>query len=434
MEPSTFMKRLLTLSLCGSYMAFGVGFSMMGSILDDMEIQLGSTLRSISFAMASRGVTNAAFSLIFGYVFRFINRQLALAGSLILLALTMAFVPFIATIFQFSAIQAFYGIGFAALQVCINAFMLEIWKQDSNLYMQIQHTCFCIGSIFGPLIARPFHYAVHDVPANATTTTTTVAPPIDHGSQLWIPIFIACGCQLFMATVQIVFFFVSPYQKEDRTVMADGHQEDSEIIAKPSLPKSYYYTVILSGAILLCFEGGIELNAGSYLQTFAHNVNPNISISEASYLGSGFYAAFAVSRVVNIFLALKLRTVVMIWIDVILIVLGTVIIFLTAATSVTGLWIGVVVMGIGFSSCWPGVFSFVEERISVTDTISGIFNFFTGLHPIAAPFLQGLYIQTFPMIFAYINLVSAITVVLSFIVLHSTDFTKAKILRGARNE
>ncbi|KAI1290837.1 Major facilitator superfamily domain-containing protein 4A [Halotydeus destructor] len=422
MAPSVQMKRALSLSLCVSYVAFGLGFSLMGSIVDDMATQLDTNLRSISFAVATRSIANAVCCIPFGLLLSRINRQLSIAGSLVLLSVSMAFIPFVKTITQFHFVQAFYGVSMAALQVAINAFMLEIWKQDSNVYMQILHTFSCVGSVFGPMIAKPYHFAVLHSPTSVSTTTT-VAPSTDVASPLLTPFAIGCVIQMVIALGHVAFFYYAPYESEDR----DNNEGDADSNGgQTEFTNQYYYTVLSSAAILLCFQGGQENNSGNYLQTFATNVNTEIDQADASYMASIFFMAFAGSRFVSIALALKFSTVIMIWIDVILIIVGNIIIFFCATTSVTGLWIGVIVMGIGFSSCFPGVLSFLEERITVTDKVSGILNCFVALHVIATPFVQGVYLEKFPMIFSYINLVSSVTVLICFGILYSTDFSSNK--------
>jgi len=104
-----------------------------------------------------------------------------------------------------------------------------------------------------------------------------------------------------------------------------------------------------------------------------------------------------------------------------LIGVGNSILLVFGNTSEQLLWIGLIVVGVGHSCVFPGIYAFLEERINVTNSVCGCFMFASSIATTTNPVLIGYYIESFPMIFVYINVVSLVIVLMIFVGLHSTD-------------
>ena len=76
----------------------------------------------------------------------------------------------------------------------------------------------------------------------------------------------------------------------------------------------------------------------------------------------------------------------------------------------------------------PAILSFIEERVNVTNAVTALFAFFSTSHAVAGPLIEGRYIVSFPMIFAYVNLVSGILAVTLYVALNFTDIYKKRLL------
>lgn len=130
--------------------------------------------------------------------------------------------------------------------------------------------------------------------------------------------------------------------------------------------RSYYTTVIALGALLLCFEAGFEQNTFNYLQTFIVHVKLKLSKSKGAFMTGAMSAAYTLSRLMAIFVAMRVKTLYMLYFDFVMITIGNCLILRYANEWETGLWIGVVVLGFGFSSAYPAIYAFLEERINVS--------------------------------------------------------------------
>ena len=61
-------------------------------------------------------------------------------------------------------------------------------------------------------------------------------------------------------------------------------------------------------------------------------------------------------------------------------------------------------MGVGQSSLYPCILTFLEHRINITTTVTSLFNFAGCLTSIGLPILLGNFIETYPLVYVYINL------------------------------
>lgn len=119
----------------------------------------------------------------------------------------------------------------------------------------------------------------------------------------------------------------------------------------------------------------------------------------------------------------------MLTMNLVVISIGNAIIAVASAhSSEPALWCGVAILGFGFSSSWPGLFAFVEERIRVTDLIAGVFFGATSVHAAIVPLFEGPVIETNPNIFTYINFASGILCLLGFAALCYTDTIRKKFI------
>ncbi|KAI1288238.1 hypothetical protein HDE_09524 [Halotydeus destructor] len=355
-------------------------------------------------------------SLTFGKLFDVVNRQVGLILGLCGCALTLGQVSICQTLEQLITNQVAYGASQAAVDVALNSWVLELWKEESNPYMQTLHFSYALGSFIGPFICEPF------------LTSTAIIDPYFKVSLFYAPFLIASAAACVAVLVQWYLFLTFPYIAEYRTVDAKRESVDATITDDQvlSLPKYYVFTVVSLGAVVLCFEGGLEVNTFNYLDTFIINTDLELSESTAAMMNGVLNGGFMVSGFTSIFLARQMKTISMLYLNLTIITIGNVLIWTCADRSEAGLWVGVVTLGFGFSSSAPGLFALIEERINANNAICAIFMSATELHAAIGPLIEGDFIQRIPMIFAYLNFVSGIICFVAFVLLHATDRIRKK--------
>lgn len=360
--------------------------------------------------------------------------------------LALFFVPFVHDLYFFIVSQAVLGFFTAGMDVAGTAWILEIWQEVANPYMQGMHFCYAIGMAISPLIAEPF--LSPDVKRENNTVISidngtsvsffnitkgeTVADTIARESQIAVPYTIVALVLFAAAGMLFTLYIRTPYLHPNRTVstaksssstqdLVNSANDENVNLISLEAPKHYYVTVIALGSAFLCFYSGIEMNTFTFFPDFAVYIDLHLSKSKAAFMTSLLSAAFACSRGISIIIATRFKPMNMLYTNLILIGVGNGLLLVFANTSEHMLWLSLVLMGFGYSCVFPGIYAFLEERINVTNTLCGLFMFASSIATTVNPVILGYYIETNPLIFVYINLFSLITCLAIFMGLHSTD-------------
>ena len=439
------LKYILTFAVYFCYFTYGLGFSIIGPTLLDVAELVRASFHEVSFGVVARSATYCAGALFFGWAFNLINRQLGFVVNLLISGLSLLAIPFVRSLYFFIAAQAVFGFSIAGLDVAGNAWILEIWQEGANPYMQGLHFSYAIGMTIAPLIAEPYlspevrrqNATIISVDNGTTaeffnlTNATSAADVIASESRIAIP-FAICSLSLTLAAILLfTLYFTSPYTESLRTAsqakiissgrhLADRDEEASNLIPVET-PKEYFFKIVILGSCLLCFYCGIELNTFTFLQDFVVYSDLRLTKSTGAYMLSVLSATFAACRGISIFVATRVKTTHMLYTNMLLIGTGNVILLIFGNSNEQLLWLGLIIIGIGCSCVFPGIYSFLEERINVTNSVCGCFMFTSSIATTTNPILVGYFIESMPMIFVYINVVSLVICIFIFMALHSTD-------------
>lgn len=343
----------------------------------DIRDLIDSTISDVSLGLVGRSAVYCLGSLLCGWAFNIYNRQIGLALSLVGCGLGIVVVPHLRTAMGWFLAQALVGFSAAGVDVAGNAWLLELWKQDSNPYIQVMHFSYALGSTLAPLICEPFLS-----PDKNSTQILTNASTIDFFnvtdtsmlSRIYVPYSIVTVVLFIAAAVQFGLYWTSPYKGALRTIGKESRHEltatDSEVsnLLPMALPRSYYLAVVILGGLILCFEATVEQNTFNYLQAFAVHTDLKLTKSKGAFMISALSASFTLFRLFGILFATHFSTLSMLYFNFTIILISNVIIKIYANTNETGLWIGLILLGLGCSSSFPGIYAFLEERINVTNT------------------------------------------------------------------
>ena len=378
------------------------------------------------------------------------NRQLCFVGCIVACGASLFSIPFVHDVYFFIVSQAILGFFTAGMDVAGNAWILEVWQEIANPYMQGMHFCYAIGMTIAPLIAEPFlspdiiriNQTVI-IPANQSLVpfSNITGADVARGSQIAVPYTISAVVLFAAAALLFTLYIRTPYLHPNRTMHqakssssssrnpfnTNNDDENVNLIMFQS-PKRYYVTVILLGSALLCFYSGIEMNTFTFFPDFAVYIDLHLSKSTAAYMTSLLSASFACSRGISILIATRFKPMNMLYFNLVLIGVGNSMMLMFANISEHMLWISLLIQGFGYSCVFPGIYSFLEERINVTNSLCGLFMFASSIATTVNPIIVGYYIQTNPLIFVYINIVSLVICLVIFVALHSTDRSLRKSL------
>ena len=178
--------------------------------------------------------------------------------------------------------------------------------------------------------------------------------------------------------------------------------------------------------MFLTFFVGMEQMHLQFLPTFAVNTELDISPSSAAMMSSAAALAFTIGRGLSIPLAIKLKPQTILYTNHFLMFLGTIILAMYANSSVTMLWAGNIILGVGFSSVYASTYAFLENHIRVTNRIGSIFVFAGGFTAAVSPSMVGQYIEATPLILVWFNLVCCMLCLSILVIIHLTVYLTAR--------
>jgi fucose permease len=190
---------------------------------------------------------------------------------------------------------------------------------------------------------------------------------------------------------------------------ASNHHNNNDV------SRQYLVSMVIIGGLMFCFYEGMENINFEYLSTFSFNLKLNLSKQTSALVLSAMSAAYTVGRGVGIVLAIKIEPKYFLYCDIILISIGNAIIYIYANTSETMYITGVVILGLGFSTVFPCIYSYMEQHIRLTNFICGILMVSCASIAIIDPIIVGRYITDYPYILLYVNIGSTVLVMISFL-------------------
>jgi len=308
--------------------------------------------------------------------------------------------------------------------------------------MQALQFCWAVGLIIAPLISRPFLSKAGEIYDEGQTFITAedvevkevnlinvemmqnATELIHEESQLYYPYGIA-GSSLAFGTMMLLGLYV--YQKKIANKEKVTKQSEAEKVElnkekdpadfEKEVEPSQTFTRLMVGlsCILVSFFCAAEMTTLHYLPTFVAHVDLGLSKLTGPLVLSACATSFTIGRLSGIFLAIILKPEHILFIDWIFMCIGNMIL-LFSNTSETMLWLGSVIIGFGFAAFFPAVFSFLKNRLNVTNGISAMLLLSSlSANALGFPVLVGKYIETMPLIMAHANFLCLAVIGLVFI-------------------
>ena len=140
----------------------------------------------------------------------------------------------------------------------------------------------------------------------------------------------------------------------------------------------------------------------------------NLNETTGAYYQAFLSGAITIGRFGNIFLTMIIKVQYLIHINFVLMLIGNYVLFSDfififqtwfGTIKMMGAYIGIILIGLGFSSLHPFLISFIEERISMSNKLVAFMTFSSGVFQTIIPFLIGDQIETNPAFFIFLNLV-----------------------------
>lgn len=176
--------------------------AMMAPARLELAQLIGSDFRGITFAQSGFLAGSVVGSVFTGWIFCRFNRQIGLVVSLAFAAATMFASPLTGSLTMFTFNMIWSGVANAGIDVATNAWLLEIWQEAANPYMQGLHFSYAFGQTLAPLFVEPFLSSSYNSSNGSCLTNLT---PGKKDSRIIIPLGISA---LFLAMSSASFIVI----------------------------------------------------------------------------------------------------------------------------------------------------------------------------------------------------------------------------------
>ena len=326
-------KYILTTAYYLAFILLGLALGAEGPTLPKLAENTSSTLDQISLIFFSGSTGYLLGSYISGRIYDRLPGHQFLAGVILLLGITIAFVPVATSLWMLLVVTLIAGFAKGALDVGGNTLILWVHHEKVGPFMNGLHALFGLGAFIGPLIVARV-LAITDNIYLVYWTLAIAALPV----------------------AALIWSLPSPSARP----MPEEHKD----APLPVLPLA---------VMVLCFllYVGAEVGYGNWIYTYALQMGLGTEITSA-YLTSAFWGAFTLGRLLGIPVSTRLRPLTILYLDFVgsLLSLGLILLFRDSALI---LWIGSILLGISFASVFPTFLTLSEERMHVTGTMAGWF-------------------------------------------------------------
>lgn len=418
-------KFLLTTAILACVFVSSISNSLMVIARQDMSDLMGVTFGEASYDIVVFSTGNIIGSTSAAILFPRLNRQVGLMIAVSGSGCMFLLLPFVRHLVPYLVIQWMRGMTAVLTDIVTSAWLLEVWQEDVPPYMQAMMFSSSIGYVVGPLILTPFLS-----PSSNSTTSLVDLNATSAASHLVVPFSIVGSGLLMVAVMLLVLSFCVPYSDPKRRLAPK--ERDGECVQAASGVRQVVFQrrIIGIACCLFCFYVGLEVLTFNFVTEFSIRIGVGVSKSDAAILTSVVSAAFAVSRCGSIFLACKMCVETMIYASLVTIAIGNLLLLLFSRSSVIMLWAGVVLVGSGHASMYPSLWSFLEQRVTVTTRVSALLHFMGTCSSVGLPILVSTYIQDHPLVLVYVNLCLLTFCLSSFALISHVDRLFKRLLNS----
>ncbi|XP_054159965.1 sodium-dependent glucose transporter 1-like [Oppia nitens] len=389
----------------------GSSIAVIGPTLLDIRQSIGANQAQINIIFPVGSMGYLLGSILGGVIYEHFDSQLSIAMLVSLMTVCELWFPWNRSVIGLSVTQFIMGLGGGGLDTAGNVWLLHMWGKRSAPFMQALHFTFGLGAFIAPLIAEPFLSTKHngtDIAENAEIVVNT-GDVSDRDLMVWYPYTIIAALGLVTVILLVIMYFNKSTDKPHPSI------QNNESLINMTLRQKV--VILFIASVIFHSYCGLEIAFGRFMTTFAFYCDLNLNKSIGAYMTSVFWGTFTLVRALTIFIVDSVGTTFMLWADIIIVLIGNIVLIMFGNTSELGLWVGVSLMGIGTSSIFPTLLSFIEELLPVTSRIGSLFLVVACLGEFTIPFIVGYYIESYPLVLMYVTTVASVICFVFFAIL-----------------
>ncbi|KAG4076474.1 hypothetical protein HA402_005917 [Bradysia odoriphaga] len=405
---------VFTTSVASSTIVFG---SLVSSIY---PIIIGKFIEHRAVVLTYTNLLSVSVS---GFISHYMNRQLLVIIALTTMTMSMYMAPYCPDKSMFFVSGGILGFSTGLYDSAQMVWMIEIWQHKAGPFIQAQSLFYGIGSIIPSVLIAPFlqKYDHLNVGLNRTDSS-----PVET-STLHIP-FLMIGALDSLALVFQLFLFTfhryhtPPMYANENFEMID----DAKNVSPPIDPELKDKNVSINQqenvtsmgvssrkiklvAIIVLFLGvytGMEVSTMQFLPTFGQYSDLKMTESASSYVLTGLIGMSCIGRLIGAIIIVKVRPELLIFINFILVLAGNLILLIWSNDSLPMFWLGSMILGMGFSTIFPGFCAFMEKYLVFTTSVASSVLVFGAFVSSIYPFIIGKFIERHAVVLTYTNLFS----------------------------
>ncbi|XP_023240015.1 uncharacterized protein LOC111638531 [Centruroides sculpturatus] len=220
--------------------------------------------------------------------------------------------------------------------------------------------------------------------------------------------YVILGTYIFVvAFVFLVFLCVNPREPRSR--------QEEDLDKSRNLTATFKFSAVLLVSLFLCLYVGIEVAVGQLLQTFAVKQYLRLPESTGYFMTYMFWGSFALSRALSVGLAARFSGLRLIFADLIICLVTSVLLVAGANKMETLLWVGVVILGFGMAPVFPASISWIERYLPIDNKTASVFILGAALGQLTIPPVINRFIDREPMVLMYVNMVVNVLCFVTFV-------------------
>lgn len=375
-------------------------------------------------------------------IFKCVNRQLVVILLLSLVAAAFFLIPSATNLTEFFIFCSLIGLGNGGYDTAQVAWIIDLWRDESTPWILGQHFAYSLGALAPPLILANLLPNNKNLIDRADVTTEGPIPVID----LRIPFYVVGSMALLTVVVNLIIYFAFrnrgqyvPIGNNIQEPAVETSWERESISSRSSSSSVSVTTALISrnrnsskrkiyvvglSCCVIGFYSALELCTQQFLPTYAHFSPMQLSPTEGAKVLFGLQLGFTIGRLVGIFLVLKIQPHFIFAGNLIVLTIANTILFIWGGTSMSLLWVGSIMIGVGMSTVYPALYAFVEKYLLITETVSGTITIASGLIASIYPVIVGNSVEKNPEILMYVNYVSIIVCYIAFILLFCMTYMR----------
>lgn len=383
-----------------------MGVSFLGPALIDVAERINSDIDEIS---SKASIPSSFVSLVaaigIGFLIRFINRQWFIIASFFVVGSGYIWLPNVTSILSLAFCLSVESIFHLGIDIASNAWLLALWRGGSTHLMQGLHCTWAFGSAVAPLVVAPFlslngtEVTIFNKTLNKNVTFFVSGTE----SRIIVPYYISAGLHVIFGIIFMILYFFIRYDESNEKSESDSHTEKNSNVTFSKLSSAI---VVGMAIIAICTTEGAEVSTAHF--TPAMIVGLGFSKSMGAYMSSARAFIYAISRIIGGFAACKFPIQIILFFSFFT-VLGSCVIIIIATNIATAspqvsealLWIGFAFMGLGYGPIYPGIMSFTESYVKLSDFTVGLFIAVGSVNVILQFYVIGHWIKPMPTILIY---------------------------------